>query len=459
MSTPAATTPSTNQLRHSSGRVLHNAAALYAVRFAQYVVPFITLPYLARVLKPDAWGLVLMSQSFGVWLSYLCEYGFGLSATREIARLRDDPLAVKRIVSNTLGASGLLWCLTVVIAFGATLLVPAFRENPSFLWLAWIGATVQGCTPVWYFQGVEKMALPAGITLGTRFAGVAAILLFVRTPSGAWKVLAIYAVTALVGLIICLLIVHRRIGLQMPGFAGCLLSLRDGWQMFLFRSAASVYTTANAFVLGIVAPPKDVAYYGGAERVTGALLTLLGPLTQAFYPRMSHLLRTNYEDARTLARFMFAGLLLTSCAACALLLMSAPRLILVALGPSYAPAVPVLRVLSLTIPAMALQNVLGIQWMLPKGLDVQLIRIVIGGTLIDLLLAVLLAPRYGPTGMAVAVATADAVVALLILLVCAGEKGGLLQKPFRLTLRRRVGNLDNDRPATAREREYSTTRP
>ena len=419
----------TRQLSRLPGRVLKNATSLYAVQFAQYALPFISVPYLARVIKPDAWGLILMCQSFGVWLSYISEYGFGFSATRGIARVRDDSQAIKRIVSNTLCASGLLSCVTLVIAFGATLFVPTFRDKPGYLWLAWAGAVLQGCTPLWYFQGIEKMTTPAIITLGTRAAGLVAILLFVRTPADAWKVLAIYAVTALIGLIWCLILVERWIGLQLPEPGGSLRTLREGWHMFVVRSAASIFTTANAFILGIFAPAKEVAFYGGAERLPSALLTLLTPFTQAFYPYMSHLMRDSYQNARRLAIFMLMGVMGASFVACGVLQVFAPWVIWLLYGGAYAPAVPVLRVLSLIIPALALQNVLGVQWMLPKGLDVEFTRIVIAGTFIDVVLAIALTPHYGAIGMSIAVTTSNIVVSSLILLICASERGGYFERP------------------------------
>ena len=70
-------------LTHS---VAKNAAALYAIQFAGYIVPLVTLPYLSRVLGPAGFGLLLFSQSFALWASMIIEYGFNLSATRDVAR-------------------------------------------------------------------------------------------------------------------------------------------------------------------------------------------------------------------------------------------------------------------------------------------------------------------------------------------------------------------------------------
>ena len=61
-----------------------NATALYAAHIAGLVVPLLTIPYLARVLRPTGWGLVVFAQSFGAWLALVMEYGFDLSGTRAV---------------------------------------------------------------------------------------------------------------------------------------------------------------------------------------------------------------------------------------------------------------------------------------------------------------------------------------------------------------------------------------
>ena len=75
----------------TSNPLVENAAALYAVQLAGYVLPLITVPFLARVLRPDGFGLLALAQSLALWLSILLEYGFNLSATRAVAAPRMTP--------------------------------------------------------------------------------------------------------------------------------------------------------------------------------------------------------------------------------------------------------------------------------------------------------------------------------------------------------------------------------
>src|SRR5512134_3862244 len=106
-------------IRYLGHPIVRNALSLYGVQAAEMLLPLIAVPYLARVLRPEGWGLVVFAQSFAGWLSLLLEYGFNLSATREIARHRDRPAELTRIISGVTGAVVLLALLSAAAALVA----------------------------------------------------------------------------------------------------------------------------------------------------------------------------------------------------------------------------------------------------------------------------------------------------------------------------------------------------
>ena len=71
-------------------KVAKNTLSLYGIQFAGYVIPLITLPYLARVLLAPGFGLLLFSQSFALGASIIIEYGFNFCATRRAAQHQGD---------------------------------------------------------------------------------------------------------------------------------------------------------------------------------------------------------------------------------------------------------------------------------------------------------------------------------------------------------------------------------
>ncbi len=404
-----------NPLRQRLERLLsdpmaRNAAALYALQIADYAVPLVTLSYLARVLGPESWGEVLYAQGFALWLLLVFEYGFQLSATREIARRRDDKAEVGRIVAGVAGASVVLTAASVVVAAIAQLAIPAFRAKPSYLWLAWAIALTGGVRPLWYFQGIERMEWPSLWNGISRVAVAVALFVFVRSSDDAYWVLVLQVIASGAVVAVMWRRLYREIPYARPSRAQAFAALASGWRLFLFRGAVSFYTTANTVLLGWFVPAAAVTYYAAPERLIKAGQGLIWPASQVLYPRMNRLAGTDGAEAARMARVALAVIGGGGLAAGLAVIALAPWIVSWQFGAGYEAAVPVLRLLALLLPLVAASNVLGIQWMLPQGMDGAFNVIIIAAGVVNLGLAFYLAPRYGPYGMALAVVVAEALV-------------------------------------------------
>jgi PST family polysaccharide transporter len=399
-------------LRYDLARhpVARNTLSLYGVQFAGYLLPLITVPYLARVLHPQGLGLVVFAQSFALWVILFLEYGFNLSATREVARRKHDPHQIADIVAAVMGAKILLCGMVLLATCLAWPLAPIFHAHPQYLLWSLLVTLVSGFSPLWYFQGTEQLTKPASVDILSRGITTLGVILLVRTAHDGWMVLALQALGSIMSTGLLLTWMYRHVRYRTTTGHAVIDTLRGGWNMFLFRSAASLYTVANVFLLGMFVSPVMVGFYGGAEKISRAALGLLNPISQALYPRMSHLTAQNPARASWVSRMSFCMIGGFGLALGALLALSARTLVQTLLGPGYDTAVPLLRILSLLLPLIALSNVLGIQRMLPLGLDRSFSVIVISAGLLNVLLACILVPYCGPIGMAWSVVVAEALV-------------------------------------------------
>jgi polysaccharide transporter, PST family len=387
-----------------------NAMALYGAHLTGLILPLVAIPYLARVLRPESWGLVVFAQSFAAVLALVLEYGFYLSATRRLAQVRDDPVKVARLVADVQAAKLVLLAGVTVLVGVAYLAVPLFRAHPWHLFWAWAIALAQGFSAYWYFQGVERMRLPALAEAISKALATAGLFVFVRSPEHGSLVLAIYAIAGLGAMAFTNAWIYREAGWKPLSAWRGVVMLRETVTLFVFRAAVGSYVTANAFILGAMASTQIVAYFGGAERIVRGLINLIHPATQSIYPRISNLM---VHDRARAGRLLGLSLLLVG--GLGLLLgiataLTAPLLVGVLLGPGYEPAVAVLRVLAILPPLIAVSTVLGIHWALPMGLERPYFRLVIAGACVNLLLAVVLVPRFGALGMASAIVVAEGVV-------------------------------------------------
>ena len=414
----------------ASGGLARNAAALYTAHVTSIALSLIAIPFLARVLRPEGWGVVVFAQSFAAVLTLLLEYGFYLSASREIARHRDDPDRVAQIVADVQAARFILLGAVSLLALASFELVPVFREHPTVLFWAWVLAVGQGFSSHWYYQGVERQAYPALAEALAKVIATAVLLILVRGPDDGPLVLAIYGIALLLWSAVTNLAVYRSVPAIPPRFRGGLSMLRASFQLFVFRAASGSYATANSFILGAMAVPQVVAFFGGAERLIRGATNFINPATQVIYPRVSHLVvrdRGRAGEILGLSMLLVGGIGLTIGFVAA---AGAPLLVALFLGPGYEAAVPVVRTLAVLPPIVAVSTVLGLQWAIPVGLERPYFRLVVSGALINLVLAVALVPPFGPMGMAAAVVLAELTVFAGLLLLARRHGAGIWSAAF-----------------------------
>jgi PST family polysaccharide transporter len=396
--------------------ITQNMLAISVVLAANKAVTLLTVPYLTRVLGPTGWGLFGFAQSFAISLGLVAEYGFWLSGSREVARHRDDRDMLSTIVAGVMGAKTMLAVGAVALGFLLKPTIPLFRQHPQLLWAAVFWSISQGFNMMWYYQGLERMWRMASFDIFFKASAVATIFLFVGGPGDESKALALGGAGWFLSSVVTAIMAYREVGFRRPTLALSWDALRMGWSMFLFRAAVTLYTSGNGFILGLFAQPAQVGYYAGAEKISSGLLAPLTALEQALFPRVSYLTVRSRDRAARVAKLSLIVMGLGGFLLGAAAFFLSRLIVRVALGPGFQPAVPVLRVLAGLVPAVALSNALGIQWMLPLGLDSAFNRIILGAGILNIVLAIVLAPLFAQMGMAWAVLTCQIFVTVGIYL-------------------------------------------
>ena len=134
------------------------------------------------------------------------------------------------------------------------------------------------------------------------------------------------------------------------------------------------------------------------------------------------LLMSDRKKAIALVRVSFGVMVLGGVLLCGMVLLAAPIIVRVLLGPRFEPAIPVMRILSLLLPIVAASNVLGIQWMLPLGMDRVFNKIIICAGLLILTFGVWWASQWQYIGMACAVVTIEAMVTMAMWIILGRHK-------------------------------------
>lgn len=71
-----------NEVYNKYKKVINNFISLFIIQSLNYLLPLITVPYLARVLGAKNYGKVIFAIAFITYFQIITDYGFNLSATR-----------------------------------------------------------------------------------------------------------------------------------------------------------------------------------------------------------------------------------------------------------------------------------------------------------------------------------------------------------------------------------------
>jgi PST family polysaccharide transporter len=391
-------------------RFAHAVAVLFGAHAAGLLVPLLTVPWLARTLSPAGWAPVLVAQALAGWAILVLEFGFDLAGTRDVAQAASGA----SLARTAAAVQRARFMLTPLVAAGVIGAAKLLAHEPRLI-AGTVGYVVaRGLSPYWFFQGTQRIRFAAVIETTGKLLPAAALFALVRRPDDGWRVLVLQAIGASVATALLTWRMHRQHILPAVSTREAFAALRAAAPMFGARAASGLYMQANLLILSAAAPVAAVAAFGGAERIVRAAINLLTPLTQAFFPRISMLAKES--PTRALAEIRRTLAVLVGLALCGALVTAlfGHTVVSVLLGPLYASSVPVLRLLVLVMPLVAAGTVLGIYWALPWRRERLFLAAVMVGGAVNLLLAVLLVPRHGAMGMAIAVVSAESCVTAVL---------------------------------------------
>lgn len=378
-------------------RMASNIIALYAVKGMQYLMSFATFPFLTHTLGAQGFGAMNYAASVIQYGILLTDFGFDLSATREIAVARGNPDEIAHIFWRTNIAKALLALVSTALLVAAIGWVPQWQALAPVFLFSLLNLLASVMFPMWYFQGMEELRIASLMGVAGRALMLGFLFWLVRSPADVSMAVVLQAAPLLIAGAFWW---ATQWGVPRPRWfrperRDILVSLRASWPFFLSALSGTLYTTATTTLVGMYCGVLQVGYFSAANKLLYNVQGLIGLLVQATYPRIAQLAHHDKRAAVAMIRKAMllqggAGLVLTL-----ILLIGAPWLMPLLTGHDLAAAAPVMRWLSPIVLLGALSYVFGMQSLLPFGHDRYFSRVlIIAGGANVVALAVLL-PGHG----------------------------------------------------------------
>lgn len=406
-------------------RLLKNIISLLGVQGINYVIPLITLPYLVVTLGPESYGKLSFSLAFIQYFVLLVDYGFNLSATRQVSIDSECKHKISMIFWHVSICKIILFLVSVIVLI-------VFIKNNNYIaaheciLFSGLGLLLGNILfPVWLFQGLERMGLVSIINIMARLLSVPLVFGVIKTPADDWVVSLIYSFVAIfAGAISLFLLIRMKLIELVPiSFKNIKFQFSNGWHLFISSASISLYTTSVTVILGFVAGSQAVGYFVSADKIRQALQGFIGPISQACFPRVNFVLSKNKEKGIYLIRNILKVQSIFTFAISILLLLFSEHIISLLYGNDYGQSALILKILSICPFLVGVSNVLGIQTMLSLGYNKEFSRILLFSGCFSLLIIYPLISTMGDIGAAISVfITEFIVVVMMMYFTCVKKK-------------------------------------
>lgn len=269
-------------------RISSNIIYLYFLTIAKILFPLLTFPYLTRVLSVETYGMVSYVRATIIYMQIFVDFGFSLSAVKDIARIKNDKTRVGEITGDVIIAKLLLCAIGMVILLVLCVSISILQNNLLYTFLSYVVVILSVFLLDYLFRGIEEMQLVSLTFIIMK--GVSTLLTFVFVKGDAdilWiPVLDIISsFFALFFVYVQLKKLHIKIIFRNIIYAW--RSLNESFIYFISNMATTAFGGLNTMLIGIYIPDvKEIAYWSVAMTLVSGAQALYSPITDGVYPQM-----------------------------------------------------------------------------------------------------------------------------------------------------------------------------
>ena len=387
---------------------------------AGLLFPLISFPYVSRILLADGIGLVSFYSTIISYVVLLTNLGIPIYGIKAIAHVRDNIIETVKTAKEILYLNLTFSIIGYLIVLILSLSVNELQENiPVFILLS-SSIILNAIGVPWFFSGIEDFKYVTIRGILVRLVSLIFLFIFVRTKQDIIYY-AGYEIFASVGNnVVNFFMFRKHISKQTVGFKDLnfVRHLKPIFNTFIFNLITSIYLKLDITILGFLSHTENVGFYTAASRIAHIFLSLTLALGQATLPRLSsHIGRNDYESFKLLANKSLNFILFISLPLCGGVIVLAPNLVMLLCGDSFGPSIVTVRILSFILISIGLSNLFGLQMLYPQGkINIVNISVAVGATL-NLVLNLILIPKYAQNGAAIATIIAESSVTITQLII------------------------------------------
>jgi O-antigen/teichoic acid export membrane protein len=385
----------------------------YQVMYEMLVLllPFITSPYIARVVGKEGLGEYTFSYSVAYFFVLFANLGIKNYGNRIIAKSRDDQKQLNMIFTNVyfvhfIASIFSIGCYVIYV------LIFAVERLYCIIQIFYVISVLFDVS--WFYFGIERFKLTVARDTFIKLMTVVLIFLCVKNRSDLWIYCLIMAGGQFASQLFLWVPLRKYVSFVKPNMHEMMLHIRPLFVLFIPAVAVSLYKYMDKIMIGTLSDKAELGIYENAEKVVNIPLTIIGSFGTVMLPRMSNLFSN--DKTEQVKVYISSSMKYVMCLAMAL------SFGLAAVGMVFAPVFwgedfyfsgRIIMELSVTVPFIAFANVIRTQFLIPNEKDKEYLSSILVGALLNILFNMLYIPKMGAAGAALGTIVAEISVCIV----------------------------------------------
>lgn len=388
--------------------VKRNFAYQVAYQILSFILPFITSPYIARVIGAEGLGIYSYSYTIAYYFTLFAMLGLSNYGIREIARCKDSENNLNKTFSEIEFVHIALSCI-VLLAYIVYVILIKQDQLYALIQVIYVISILLSIN--WFYFGIENFKFTVTVSMILKITNVIAILVFVRNEADLWKYCLIMSLGALIEQVILWIPLHKYVAFEKVPIKCILKHIKPLLLLFIPVIAVSLYKYMDKIMIGAMSSKTELGIYENAEKMINMPMAIIVSFGTVMLPKMSSIASTGSKD--DVSHYIDLSMRYIMCLAFALAFglsgianVFAPWF----WGVEFTKSAVIMMGLSITIPFISFANIIRTQYLIPTKKDKEYLSSVIVGAIINLLINCTLIPKLGSIGAMIGTIAAEIAV-------------------------------------------------
>lgn len=333
------------------------------MKFLNIGSKYFLVGYLIRILGENGYGILTWVDSIVQYFILVINFGFDLYAAKHIVENKDNPKALNEVISTIYYIKGALFLLCFIF------LIPLSFNNQihDVLYLVFLMLLMgigEILTPVWFFQGIEKMKPITIITFFSKLILIILTVFFVKKSSDISLYILFLVITNIIWGLFGFIMMKKEVNFKFIRVSLSIIKnyLKEGFLFFIGKFSTFVFNLGTLFLIGYLFSKGQVAGYDIATKIIFVFIIPFEVLQQALFPMVVRGISKNNFRRLVLVTF-FSSTIISF-----LLYWFSEEVILIFGGIEMVKYTYILNLFTVLIPVVSLTIIVANCNMIAKGL-------------------------------------------------------------------------------------------